>query len=389
MLGDVRRLLYAGQCNCAYWHGVFGGLYLTHLRRAVYAHLIGAQQLIDQAMEQCHRSLQRQPRRAGPRRGRVIQGERGVDGPAAGTSGIVSLEADGDGRDEIRLKTPAMEVLIDPEEAGTLTEWSLFGPRVNLLDTLSRRPEPYHDKLKKPRPFPSTELLTRLMMPAGLGAARLSTAPKAHESVRSLHDVLGVKEENLARYLVYDGHRRSALVDYAFEVMPPLREASSPTWAARRLWPPGPFQWDPKASDRETPGELCVTLVREVGSGCLRKTVRVKEAHPRLECEYELEDLEVPVVALEFNLSLRDERYLAPAQQRYGVGRFEVREPASGVALNLGIDPPASVLVFPVETISESEEGLERTYQGLCLVCLWMLRDWHGSWRARLGWTVG
>ena len=31
---EAERELHRGQCNCAYWHGVFGGLYLPHLRSA-------------------------------------------------------------------------------------------------------------------------------------------------------------------------------------------------------------------------------------------------------------------------------------------------------------------------------------------------------------------
>ncbi len=41
--------LWRGQCNCAYWHGVFGGLYLPHLRAAIYEHLIKAENLVDAA----------------------------------------------------------------------------------------------------------------------------------------------------------------------------------------------------------------------------------------------------------------------------------------------------------------------------------------------------
>ena len=37
------RELYRAQCNCAYWHGLFGGLYLNYLRDAVYRHLIEAE----------------------------------------------------------------------------------------------------------------------------------------------------------------------------------------------------------------------------------------------------------------------------------------------------------------------------------------------------------
>ncbi len=43
LLERARAELYRGQCNCAYWHGAFGGIYLPHLRNAVYNHLIAAE----------------------------------------------------------------------------------------------------------------------------------------------------------------------------------------------------------------------------------------------------------------------------------------------------------------------------------------------------------
>ena len=46
----ARRELYRGQCNCSYWHGAFGGIYLPHLRNAVYSHLIAADNLLDKAV---------------------------------------------------------------------------------------------------------------------------------------------------------------------------------------------------------------------------------------------------------------------------------------------------------------------------------------------------
>ena len=48
-LDDARRELYRGQCNCPYWHGAFGGLYLPHLRNAIYKHLIAAHDALDRA----------------------------------------------------------------------------------------------------------------------------------------------------------------------------------------------------------------------------------------------------------------------------------------------------------------------------------------------------
>lgn len=35
--------LWAGQCNCPYWHGVFGGIYLPHIRTANYERLLATE----------------------------------------------------------------------------------------------------------------------------------------------------------------------------------------------------------------------------------------------------------------------------------------------------------------------------------------------------------
>ena len=49
MLPQAEDHLYRGQCNCPYWHGAFGGIYLPHLRNATYRELIAADNLIERA----------------------------------------------------------------------------------------------------------------------------------------------------------------------------------------------------------------------------------------------------------------------------------------------------------------------------------------------------
>ena len=334
-LRQAETELYAGQCNCAYWHGVFGGLYLSHLRRAVYAHLIAAEELAGRAGD--------------------------------GSVSVTAVDADGDGQEEAYVRTADMSLVIDPDEGGTVTEWNLFGPRVNVLDTLSRRPEPYHEKLKVKE----------------LHAVAAGTTPA------SIHDLIGVKERNLAQRLIYDDHRRSAFIDYGLQRMPSLQEVVHSTWSEQQQWAPGSFHWQRSrrmAASRPT-GPLEVILSRAIGEGCLIKTIRVFADRPSMECVYTLEGMHVPVVGLEFNVSLRDERYLTTMGQREGVSAFDIEEPAAQASLCLSLDPPATVLHFPIETVSESEEGLERTYQGLCLVCLWELRG-ASPWAARVRWSV-
>ncbi|OGX29509.1 MAG: hypothetical protein A3B78_00300 [Omnitrophica WOR_2 bacterium RIFCSPHIGHO2_02_FULL_67_20] len=335
LLQEAERQLYAGQCNCAYWHGVFGGLYLSHLRRAVYAHLLTAERLA---------------------------------GQAAGREAVARvLDADADGQPECDLATPDMRLLLDPAEGGTITEWSLYEPAVNLLDTLSRRPEPYHEKLRTK-------------------AAHAQAA--AGSSPTSIHDILGVKEANLDAHLLYDSHRRSAFLDYAFQAMPTLDEAVRSTWTERRLWPSGPFSLLPPLPRRGAAEPLSVRMVRELpGGGQIRKTVRMEAASPALDCAYELEGTEARVVALEFNLSLRDERFLTHPGELTAAAQWTLAEPSLGVSLRLVLDPPATLWHFPVETVSESEEGLERTYQGLAVICLWSVPP-GSSWRSRVRWEA-
>ena len=343
LLRKATQELYTAQCNCAYWHGVFGGLYLTHLRRAVYAHLIAAEQLVREAVH-------------------AMQGSRG--GPRRAVE-VSASDVDGDGREELTLTTRTMSLVIDPTDGGTLTEWSLYGPRVNLLDTLTRRPEPYHEKLR----------------------AKAAVQPAA-QGVASIHDALGAKEEHLESHLIYDDHRRSGFLDYALQGMPSLQDVVRSTWGERRLWSQGAFRWEVSSSATLASGLLRVMMVREVAGGRIRKIVSASPNRPGLECLYELEGLDVPVVGLEFNVALRDERYLSRADEQRQVSQFLLTEPACGLSLRMQIHPAATLFHFPIETVSESEGGLERTYQGLSVVCLWALEG-SRSWTARVEWLLG
>ena len=43
----ARDHLHQGQSNDCYWHGVFGGIYISHMRLATHEHLIAAEDLAD------------------------------------------------------------------------------------------------------------------------------------------------------------------------------------------------------------------------------------------------------------------------------------------------------------------------------------------------------
>jgi alpha-amylase len=102
----ARRHLLRAQCNDAYWHGVFGGIYLPHLRRALWGELLAA--------------------------------EAGLK-PAAWAADL-----DGDGFPEHFFRTGEAVFAWCPRDGGVLRELSLGAWGVNLGDVLARRLEAYH-----------------------------------------------------------------------------------------------------------------------------------------------------------------------------------------------------------------------------------------------------
>ncbi|MFH1645068.1 MAG: alpha-amylase/4-alpha-glucanotransferase domain-containing protein [Candidatus Omnitrophota bacterium] len=119
-LNLAKKELFKAQCNCTYWHGVFGGLYLYHLRLAVYKHMIQADRMLDTLEYKDKKWI-----------------------------GLVKKDFDCDGAEELIVNTPKSVFIIDPAEGGALIEWDSKTKYLNLINTLSRKKEAYHRKLDK------------------------------------------------------------------------------------------------------------------------------------------------------------------------------------------------------------------------------------------------
>ncbi len=118
--------IYKSQCNDCYWHGMFGGVYLQFLRFSVYTHLINAEKIID-----------------------------GMNGLIVSqNSSYISIEPldfNGDSKLEVLIESDILNVYVNPSDGGTIFELDYKPKSYNLLNTLTRWPEAYHndEKLKK------------------------------------------------------------------------------------------------------------------------------------------------------------------------------------------------------------------------------------------------
>ena len=339
--------LYQGQSNDCYWHGLFGGIYIGHMRAATYEHLIAAEDL--------------------------------ADARVGGWSATDRLDLDLDGQDDVRLAGPGLVVGVDLNEGAGIGGWDIRPVRHALGAVMRRRPEAYHATL---RDFETAR-------------AKDHAAPDGHlddDAPASIHDIVMVKEPGLSRQLFYDPfERRSGLVRFlAIETTP---EAWSRA-AAVELGDAVESPYDLTSLDD---GRLVATRDATVKAGRgtaavgVRKEIEIggDRRSPTLAVVVTvINRSDRPVEArlgLEWTINLlggggNPSAWFSVAGDREshdshgtaaGVTRFEQGNDWIGVSIASTLGDPADLWWAPVETVSNSEGGFERVYQGAGILVSW------------------
>ena len=345
------RELFQGQGNDCYWHGVFGGIYITHMRLATCAHLIAAEDLAD--------ALAR-------RRGVVVDG-------------IARADTDLDGNAEILVTSPGQVVVIDPRNGAGIGSWDVRAVRHAMTSVLRRRPEAYHARLVAA----SAEMTAQRQEEDGAGVP-------SSDAIPSIHDVVRSREPGLASRLKYDRYeRRSGLVhlfapgvtaaEFAAAEAAEMGDAHLASYEICRLTDDALLATDIVAGetvvrvekrfafegDRRSPGIRLEVAIENRGPSEVATDLGVEWALMMLggggnpEAYYEVDGERLP----------HDGTGERPSLGRLASGNDDV-----GIRLTTEIEPAATVWWTPIETISNSEYGFERTYQGSALVAVWPLR---------------
>jgi alpha-amylase len=347
----ARQDLYRAQCNCAYWHGTFGGLYLPHLRNAVYRHLIAADNALDEA--------------------------EGRNGPRVSAE-VADFNLDA--RQEIRLENGHLVAFVRPARGGHVYELDVRDALTNVLNTLDRRPEPYH---------------AAITGHAGNGPTFVP-------------DRVVLKEGGLGRRIVYDRSPRKALVDHVFPLDVTLEDLALGREVERGDFVQGAYLsrllrgTDRVALTMERKGRAEGHVI-QVG-----KSLEMKAGSPSLEVAYTLEGLPEGVAlhfAIEFNIASMaghaDDRYYSDGSgARLGLldSRLELAGQTSvtltdewlDLSVGLSWSRPAGLWCLPVETVSQSEGGFEAVYQSSAVIPHWVVvGDESGRWEIRIQWTFG
>ena len=342
----AKRELYRSQCNCAYWHGVFGGLYLPHLRDAVYRHMLRAEKAADE-LEFSHGDLP----------------------PAA-----MDVDINLDGAAEVVLKSKDLNVICAPRYGGAIYELDYRPDDFNMLNTLAGRPEAYHQTL---------------------GSAITTQAETG--DTPSIHDIAREMDDELRKALRYDWHNRYSLLDHFLH--PDTGLAQMLDRSFREI---GDFVNQPYEAIID--GDAAVLsrsgyLYTDFGIIALFVEKRLELKGNLLKVSYRLTNKGETgadfIFGPELNFSMLsgdDERlrYVAPEQditvsKMNSSGEIEncrlfgIEDLTRKLRITIALDTPAAFWYLPVQTISQSESGFELNYQSSVVLPTWRLRLDPGS----------
>ncbi len=313
---DALETHLMSQCNDGYWHGIFGGLYLPHLRGAIYKNILKTQTLLER---------------------------KGI------FPFIVKGDMDFDGYKDILLSNKNLTLFIT-ERGGAIIEFGIKKIGINLFDVLTRRKEAYHDAILK----------------------RGKTEDKNgnESSTKTIHERFDIKEEGLENYLIYDSARKASLIDRFIPFDASLNDIE------RTLRDSGDFChgiYNMKVTKNG------VELMR---SGRLKKGIITLNKlivldNNGLDIRYSLNGEFEELIGTEFNISIA-----GSPQARFSLGErifgvtekilfdnvetFELSE--DDIKVIFETSSPARVVFYPIYTVSLSESGVERIYQGTSIL---------------------
>ena len=384
------------QCNDPYWHGIFGGLYLPHLRQAAHADLLAAERLL---------------------------------GPAAGPA-LEVLDLDLDAAQEVILRSSDLVAVIRPARGGALVAFDHLPTASALLDVLRRRREPEHGALEQlaARTPPSPTISpTSDAGPPGSGVR--GEAPEEAGAPQNIHEGIRMKEQGLEHLLFVDTHARGAFLDHFFPVtttaaaihegravelgdfldvpytraLPADDSVDSPSHPSRvSLSRSGAAAGHEVGIDKtyrlgagDDPS-LAVTYRVEIGSA--EPAAPADSGGPAAEAAQVLFAPEVDLTLLAGWSAERyvmvDDAFVAPPNlagiaSHAGARSVDLVDRARGLRVRLsweantggedGDAGPVCLHRYGIVTVSQSDDGFERIYQGTALLPAWTIPLQEGA----------
>lgn len=314
------EFLYKLQTNDALWHGVFGGLYLPNLRDNAYHFLIKAEAL-----------------------------------RYKGKKLIVADENEMDGYEKIKAVTPEYLFRFDSARGGQLVEFDLFSKGFNWQNSLTRRKELYHQKVLETQ------------------EEKTSKTKVAQDGIDTIHSAELVIDQEMKDVLIYDWYLKNSFIDHITDETFDLESFRHCDFREYSDFANQPFvsHFTQKRIDFEREGGI---YLPEKCKARLKKSYRPKENGFDFTVDFNTETERSFNYVLELNLHFAD--YSNLLINDHALGRGESIEHTNEIVvidtylqkkITIALSAHVDLLFCPLETLSQSEKGFDRTIQAVSL----------------------
>ncbi|NJE08456.1 DUF1926 domain-containing protein [Thermococcus sp. M39] len=303
---EARKYILKAQCNDAYWHGVFGGIYLPHLRRAVWENIIRAQSFV--------------------------------------SIGNKVFDVDFDGRNEIMLENDSFIATIKPHYGGSIFELSSKKKAVNYNDVLARRWEHYHE----------------------VSEAATPEEEENEEGVASIHELGKEIPEKIKRELAYDWQLRAILQDHFIPTTETLDTYRLVKYHELGDFVNQPYEFELYDSGVKLWRNGGIYAEKKVPA---KVEKRIELANDGFLAKYKV-SLGEPYKALfgvEINLAVHS---VMESPEEFEADRILVNDTYSIGKVEISLDRRVRVWKFPIKTLSQSESGWDFIQQGVSYTLL-------------------
>jgi alpha-amylase len=327
--------LFRGQCNCPYWHGVFGGIYLPHLRHAVQECLIRAEGLAD---------------------GEFHRGEPYKD--------LEILDIDRDLSNEVIINARNLQLSFAPHRGGVMYEMDYKPLCINLCDTLTRREETYHDQvppgeMKEHLCFDRYERDSFIDHFFGDGADAKTLWDGTYEEqgdfVEKPYEIFtSAKDDKAVLTLSRKGRVRVAGADHPVEVEKTFLVSQDGSSVQVQYW-----------LINNSDEDLELRFGSEMNFSFLSKEADTNHILAVWEDDGDEEDEGVARV---------EKIPLTQAGCQEDLPRLTLRDGHRGYQVTIDFGRNADAWHFPIETICQKLDGFERVYQSTAVTPVWKLK---------------
>jgi len=328
----MQKHLFKAQCNCAYWHGVFGGIYERHLRAAIFHELLECEKIYFKLA----------------------------------SHGNIITDIDDTvfyGQKELQITTGDFSVHLHPTLGASVSEFSEFKSCHNIGFVIRRRPEFYHKSAKNP--------------------------PEAENGLpKPLNISVSALKSELKKGIVYDWYDRFSFITHFFHRSTQLSDFAACAYGEQGDFVNQPFSYDLDSSA----GRVIFERSGHIWQGSeFLKVLVVKSfefvpaagASSALKFHQTVENNSSRAIKLqpgiELNLSPshpETARFIIDGKQiscsglfsgASGGGEVLLQDEFYGLKIKFVFSTKTKIWIFPVDTVCRLENTFEKMFQGTSL----------------------